>query len=155
MIDDQLRRGTGRQRVVPHLRLGVDQADEIELGGFHPSDRLDGQVQHLEQGLVLGPPDDPAIGRLGVDVGAVLEEEGEAAGARHRVRVGVVVREHERPLVRPGDGQELPEPEAQLVVGCRRLEPLGLRRVWGHEGAHLTGVGWPAQRAPAWRSEPP
>ena len=90
-----------------------------------PRDRLDGQVQHLDQRLVLGPADDAAVSRRRADPRGVMKQVGQAAGTRHRVGVGIVVREHQGAPVLAGHRKQLAQPiaEGELidVVDCPLL----------------------------------
>ena len=107
MVGDDLGRPGGRERVVAHLRLGIDQADQVARLALHPADGQHRQVQHLEHRLVLGPADDAAIDGGGLDPGRLGQEMRQPAGAGDGVRVGVVVGHHQRAAVPLGRDQQL------------------------------------------------
>ena len=117
VIDDELRHRGVLERVVPHLGLRVDQTDQVVLLRLDPRDRLDRQVEDLEHRLVLGPPDDPAVRRGRTYTRALVEQVGEAAGARHRVGVRVVMGQDQRPVMAASDHQQLAEPVAERELG--------------------------------------
>ncbi len=124
VVDHQLRQLRAGQRVVAHLGLRIHQADEIVSLLLRPQERLDGQVQHLEHRLVLGPADDAAVGGCRSHASGLGQEESEPAGAGHGVRVGVVVRHNQGALVSFGDREQLAEAVAQGEAGGVIGEPL-------------------------------
>ena len=82
-----------------------------------PGDRLDAEVQNLQHRLVLGAADDPAISGRRAHPRGLCEQVGKPTGARHRVRVGVVVRQDQGAMVPLRDLEELPQPVANQELG--------------------------------------
>ena len=107
VIDHELRHLRRREGVVSDLRLRIDQANQVARMVFDAGHRLDGQVQHAQHGLVFRAADDSAVRRRRAQAGALREQIGEAARARHGIRVRIVVGQDQGAVMRLGDLEQL------------------------------------------------
>ena len=105
VVDDDMRRHVGGQRVVAGAGLRVNQGNTggaLE-DGFGQRSQWSSQIAH--QRLVLGAPDDSLVGDLHREGRALVQQLLQTERAGDGVGVGVVVRQDQH-LIRAGNGTQ-------------------------------------------------